>query len=927
VGSKRRHDAVRVVAPASAPPSDILAKRPRHQHIEDVPSASLYCDFDARAGDDVVENAEAIRFLRTHSITWQQESEGESAAEWRLCVHPFLGSDLLLPKCFRLLRALAALHSEKPRPLSVFHCATRPFFESMASFSLADCATALEITEYAQLPKILHDCIVDHAVVGALGQVLCTADPPEGPSWHKQCCSLRSEVGSLVRSVAALVPDRLVTIALARSGVQLSRQSKEPAHSDAELLVHRVLSQRFDAPLAAVKVFCGSMMPWEQRQSPDLLAGLWGRPSPLLASIDAPVAVHERARIVDAKRYHAYVLGRILSARSIPAGRDLEVLDGAAPPAYLSAAAAALGQVDALQKLRFRGAAFTADVFVAAATAGNTHCLRLLWDANCAVTTQACAAAAGTGRLEVLQWLHARSPPCPWDEEVCANAARAGHLPVLQWAAAAGCPCGEKTLTAAISARRTDAIRWLCVERGLASRDQRARVLKTALQRCDVAMLKLARELDVPLEAGSLDVVLKLPNKHRLRCVHAATAAGYDFVKAGLAAKAAAEGDRQLLRFAHSWGAQPDPGVLAAAARIDDVPFLQEVAALGHPKTTHAAESSAAAGAFRALEWLLATGCPKWSCVYVKLAEGSGMDLPDFMDPPSEAQRRSGRSHDSYDHVRFRARQLHLMQSLHAEGVPLPPDGLLWRALVPGPDFAAPKDCHHPALLWLWSIGYEFPVNLVACARDVAAALEEHQYSLLRLLRQIRYPAAEGPHLWRAASSGLAVYNAPAAIRFLLLEKYPLPQPPGTLFTAIEFDAFATATKWVPLADACELIGMLAAAGYPPSHSAMRYAARRGELPLAKALRQAQCLLTPAHVETAWNGDHTAVARWMRWQLLSQGPQAAEYSAEADKRYFSSSSSSTSHSTTSTTSTSSSYLSSEQEEESEIEAAGSDGTG
>jgi hypothetical protein len=268
----------------------------------------------------------------------------------------------------------------------------------------------------------------------------------------------------------------------------------------------------------------------------------------------------------------------------------------------LTTAAAALGQLHALQLLRSRGTPFTAEAFAAAARAGRIDCLQLLWAGDCAVNPEACAAAAGAGNLSVLQWLRARSPPCPWDEATCAGAAGAGHLSVLQWAAAAGCPCGEKTLHAAIAARRVDAIRWLCVDQGVGRQEQRACVLKEALRHCDAAMLKLARELDVPFEARLRGMALRCREKHGQRCVHGSTAVGYDLLQVGLAAKAAEDGYLQLLRLAHAWGAQPDPAVLAAAASDDDVTIPQAVAALSHLMSVSAAESAAAAGALRALE-------------------------------------------------------------------------------------------------------------------------------------------------------------------------------------------------------------------------------------------------------------------------------------------------------------------------------------
>jgi hypothetical protein len=454
-------------------------------------------------------------------------------------------------------------------------------------------------------------------------------------------------------------------------------------------------------------------------------------------------------------------------------------------------------------------------------------------------------------------------------------------LPALQWAAAAGCPCGEKTLEAAITARQVAVIRWLCVDRRVGRERLRARILEEALRHCDHAMLKLAHELAVPFTWALWDLALNCRKTHGLRCVHAATAVGYDLLKAGLAAAAVVKRDRQLLRFAHAWGAEPNPATLAAAAGTDDVAILQEALALGHPMSADAVETAAARGAFRAVEWLLAAGCERQPWLYWDILQGCGSGQPEYTSPPSAFLRGVGFHRGTYQHDRFCAKQLQLMQSLHAERVPLPSDGLLWRGLIASPQYGTPRDAYHPVFPWLRGIGYAFPLDLAACTRDVEGALRGRQSGVLRLLREIGYPAAEGTHLWRAAVTG-----AVDGIRFLLSEKYPLPEPPGTLFAAAEFDAFGLVARSACVGG-CELIDSLAAAGYPPSRTAMEHAASRGDLPLARALRQAQCLLTQEHVVAAWGGSFPALARWMQWQLDSRGPQAAEYTAEADKHAFS----------------------------------------
>jgi len=41
--------------------------------------------------------------------------------------------------------------------------------------------------------------------------------------------------------------------------------------------------------------------------------------------------------------------------------------------------------------------------------------------------------AAGNGQLEVVKWLRAQTPPCPWDFIAAWQAVRFGRFEVLQW--------------------------------------------------------------------------------------------------------------------------------------------------------------------------------------------------------------------------------------------------------------------------------------------------------------------------------------------------------------------------------------------------------------------------------------------------------------------------------------------------------------
>lgn len=69
-------------------------------------------------------------------------------------------------------------------------------------------------------------------------------------------------------------------------------------------------------------------------------------------------------------------------------------------------------------------------------------------------------AAAREGRLDMLQWLRAQDPPCPWDESVCRGAANGG-LDVLQWLRAQEPPCPWNARHCAVLARSGPVQDWI----------------------------------------------------------------------------------------------------------------------------------------------------------------------------------------------------------------------------------------------------------------------------------------------------------------------------------------------------------------------------------------------------------------------------------------------------------------------------------
>ena len=50
-----------------------------------------------------------------------------------------------------------------------------------------------------------------------------------------------------------------------------------------------------------------------------------------------------------------------------------------------------------------------------------------------ALTRAMVAYAAANGHLQIVKWLHAQVPPCPWNVYAVWNAARNNHLEVVQW--------------------------------------------------------------------------------------------------------------------------------------------------------------------------------------------------------------------------------------------------------------------------------------------------------------------------------------------------------------------------------------------------------------------------------------------------------------------------------------------------------------
>jgi hypothetical protein len=75
-----------------------------------------------------------------------------------------------------------------------------------------------------------------------------------------------------------------------------------------------------------------------------------------------------------------------------------------------------------------------------------------------------CMTAARGDHLELLQWMRAQEPPCPWNEDACIYAANGGHLEVLQWLRAQHPPCPwdiDFCLRVAVGESREEVVQWL----------------------------------------------------------------------------------------------------------------------------------------------------------------------------------------------------------------------------------------------------------------------------------------------------------------------------------------------------------------------------------------------------------------------------------------------------------------------------------
>jgi hypothetical protein len=129
--------------------------------------------------------------------------------------------------------------------------------------------------------------------------------------------------------------------------------------------------------------------------------------------------------------------------------------------------AARNGQLDVLRWLRAQDPPCPWDEMACAFAAQNGHLNVLKWlrsqDPPCPWNQIACTYAAEKGYLEVLQWMRAQVPPCPWGVWTCIRAAEKGYLEVLQWMRAQVPPCPWEEQVCLVTARNghLNVLQWV----------------------------------------------------------------------------------------------------------------------------------------------------------------------------------------------------------------------------------------------------------------------------------------------------------------------------------------------------------------------------------------------------------------------------------------------------------------------------------
>lgn len=98
-------------------------------------------------------------------------------------------------------------------------------------------------------------------------------------------------------------------------------------------------------------------------------------------------------------------------------------------------------------------------LFVTAVEVDNFAAVEWLLSVQCPVDQSACSAAARMGNLPMLRKLRASN--CPWTVGVYNSAAVQGHLHIIQWAYQNGCPKDPSAFRTAIRFQQAHVVRWM----------------------------------------------------------------------------------------------------------------------------------------------------------------------------------------------------------------------------------------------------------------------------------------------------------------------------------------------------------------------------------------------------------------------------------------------------------------------------------
>jgi hypothetical protein len=144
------------------------------------------------------------------------------------------------------------------------------------------------------------------------------------------------------------------------------------------------------------------------------------------------------------------------------------VYPGEVKKTHICTSAACYGHLDVLKWMRAQNPPCPWNEWVCCYTAQNGHLDVLKWmraqEPPCPWNEWACAYAARNGHLDVLKWMRAQNPPCPWNTWTCAYAAESdGHLDVLKWLRSQDPPCPWDEWAFAYAARdgQLDILKWL----------------------------------------------------------------------------------------------------------------------------------------------------------------------------------------------------------------------------------------------------------------------------------------------------------------------------------------------------------------------------------------------------------------------------------------------------------------------------------